>query len=348
MYYMRGCWRLTVGLHPGVTLLKGPGHQHHQVLVPDKCQRLWDVLYQNILEKTMEPWSSVFSETFWKCNGGNICRRMGINEVNWFRRGVVQTGTKRTLEDESISLVGLEKCQKDIIRYKFLNHLKSCNESFPTSVWVVLTTSFGNWGLPFPHRWVALLQRWAFGSCLAFGQSVTCLCFAKISLHCQWAETKSKIRRSKAPNPVASNFSSRSNLSIGDTTWPWQKHLSFVVVFVSHGTLHSFWKLRDLRIFPLKTSDTILLRDVSLDSFCPTKLGTCRVPFFFLNQGLGEWKLRPRRCWGVSFLKEVCILERNGMIQFFRIIFLLEILLPFLWRYNCCVWKHRSYILSLG
>ena len=63
---------------------------------------------------------------------------------------------KRTLEDESISLVGLGICQKDMTRYQFLIHIKSYHITnllqLRSELWQFWRETFANWGLPFPHR----------------------------------------------------------------------------------------------------------------------------------------------------------------------------------------------------
>ena len=78
--------------------------------------------------------------------------------------------------------------------------------------------------------------------------------------------------------------------TIRDTTWPSQDRSISILLWSSYrtGRCTVSKNLRDLQMFPLKTSFPDFFRDVCLDSFGPTKSGTCRVPFFEKTKVLGN------------------------------------------------------------
>ena len=114
--------------------------------------------------------------------------------------------------------------------------------------------------------------------------------------------------------------------TIRDTTWPSQDRSISILLWSSYrtGRCTVSKNLRDLQMFPLKTSFPDFFRDVCLDSFGPTKvLGNG-------NSGHGGFT-GGENLWRNSYIL------RNGNIQFFMIILLLEILLRIFVRYICCV-----------
>lgn len=273
-------------------------------------------------------WSKVLGTSIIKCLFRTSVRDFEtfcINEVNKGSAGVLYTKKNTWGWINKPCRAGNTSERYDKISILNSYQIISYNQSSSTSVWVVTI----------PTRNVCELRS-SFSSQVSSSSSEVGHIFSpskvgrdQIKIHLQSQEQSpgsSRFQFLKSQQPK--HLTHKMIATIRDTTWPSQDRSISILLWSSYrtGRCTVSKNLRDLQMFPLKTSFPDFFRDVCLDSFGPTKSGTCRVPFFAKNQGLGEWKLRPRRSHGVSSLKEVCILQRNGNIQFFTIILLLEIL----------------------